>query len=107
MLVNDNRYAVTGGTIATVSSNKWAPFTFLHEVEHSFAGIADEYVEEPTAQYFPIESIPDLPNVDNTSDLTKIKWTHLQEYKAIFHRLAILKVATTAYMVFTVLKRTV
>lgn len=81
MLVNDDRYAATGGAIATISTDKWSKYSFLHEVGHSFAGLADEYVEEPTAVNFPLDMLHYFPNVDNTSDLTKIKWAHLIEQK--------------------------
>jgi hypothetical protein len=81
MLVNDERYAGTGGSIATISSNKLARFTLVHEAGHSFAGLADEYVEEAIADNYPMNVLPYLPNVDITSDPTKIKWAKLLEYK--------------------------
>ena len=82
MLVNDDRYGGTGGSIATVSSDQWAQYTFLHEAGHTFAGLADEYADDSIANNYPVSMLPYLPNVDSTSDLTKIKWAHLLEHQA-------------------------
>jgi len=76
LLVNDDRYAGTGGEIATVSTNEWSPNILVHETGHTFAGLADEYEEDEIAESFPLYLLPYLPNVDNTSDLSKIKWAH-------------------------------
>lgn len=81
LMVNDERYGGTGGSIATLTTDGWSRFTLLHEVGHSFAGLADEYVEEAIADNYPLEMVPYLPNVDTTSDLTKVKWAHLLGYK--------------------------
>lgn len=82
MVVNDDRYAGTGGTIATVSTNEWAAYTLVHEAGHTFAGLADEYVEEPTGANYPLDMLTHyFPNVDNTSDPTKVKWAHLMKHE--------------------------
>jgi hypothetical protein len=81
VIANDERYGGTGGGIATISANEWAKYVLVHEAGHSFAGLADEYVEEPIADNYSLDRIPYLPNIDNTSDLAKIKWAHLLEHK--------------------------
>ena len=43
MLVNDARYGGSGGSVAVASAR--APEIALHELGHSFAGLADEYVD--------------------------------------------------------------
>ena len=80
LLVNDDRYAGTStGGIATVSTNVASPIVFVHEAGHTFAGLADEYEEDAIAEFFPLDVLPFLPNVDNTPDLSKIKWSHFLE----------------------------
>jgi hypothetical protein len=79
LLVNDDRYAGTGGQIATISTNVSSPILLVHETGHSFAGLADEYIDEAIAEFYPLDALPNLPNVDNTSDLTKVKWAHFLE----------------------------
>lgn len=46
--------------------------TMIHEIGHSFGGLADEYELSIIAPFNP----SDRPNLDNTDDLTKIKWKH-------------------------------
>jgi len=43
MIANDSRYGGSGGSVAIASSG--APEIALHELGHSFAGLADEYVD--------------------------------------------------------------
>ncbi|MFT5892461.1 MAG: hypothetical protein ACI9Y7_002571 [Dokdonia sp.] len=46
--------------------------TMIHEVGHSFGGLGDEYELQ-------IQNTPNVsfrPNLDNTDDLTHIKWSH-------------------------------
>lgn len=74
MLVNDPRYGGSGGSVAVASSS--APEIALHELGHSFAGLADEYVDS---------SIPALStaayeegafaNVSRFSDPTLVPWS--------------------------------
>jgi hypothetical protein len=80
MLVNDDRYGGTGGSIATVSTGDWAEYTLVHEAGHSFAGLADEYINESISANYTLDMLPYLANVDNTSDLRRIKWAHLLEH---------------------------
>ncbi len=53
-------------------SGNASEFTMVHEVGHSFGGLGDEY--ELQNQNTPDVSF--IPNLDNTDDLTEIKWSH-------------------------------
>jgi hypothetical protein len=76
LIVNDDRYAGTGGEVATITTNEYAPITLVHEVGHSFATLADEYEEPEIANSFPLVDIPFFANVDDTNDPAKVKWAH-------------------------------
>ncbi len=43
LVVNDDKYGGSGGWWAVTSTHKEAPEIALHEIGHSFAGLADEY----------------------------------------------------------------
>ena len=43
LIVNDQKYGGSGGWLATTSVHENAPEIALHEIGHSFAGLADEY----------------------------------------------------------------
>ena len=43
MLVNSQKYGGTGGQISVISMHSAAPEILLHEIGHTFAGLADEY----------------------------------------------------------------
>ncbi len=79
VLVNDSRYggsgSGTGGNIA-ISSTESIEIA-LHEMGHSIAGLADEYVD----QYIPVSSFPNFvegrfANVSASSDPTQVPWKH-------------------------------
>ncbi|GGG09405.1 hypothetical protein GCM10011344_07470 [Dokdonia pacifica] len=53
-------------------SGSTSQFTMVHEVGHSFGGLGDEY--ELQNQTTPNVSF--IPNLDNTDDLSQIKWSH-------------------------------
>ncbi len=75
VIVNDEQYGGSGGQYATMSVNAEAEkYLFVHETGHSFANLADEYVEAASEALHGLGSLPGLPNADNTNDLTKIKW---------------------------------
>ena len=81
ILVNAKTYG--GGGIfnlyATVAADsEWAPYVFVHEFGHHFAGLADEYYTSPVAYLPPAKKIePWEPNVTALLDPTKLKWNDL------------------------------
>ena len=60
------------------TNNEWAPYLFVHEFGHHFAGLADEYYTSAVA-YEPPASIvePYEPNVTALLDPAELKWKHL------------------------------
>jgi hypothetical protein len=81
ILVNAKTYG--GGGIfnlyATVAADsEWAPYIFVHEFGHHFAGLADEYYTSQVAYLPPAKKIePWEPNVTALLDPTKLKWKDL------------------------------
>ena len=81
ILTNSEVYGGGGiyGLFSTAAANnEWAPYLFVHEFGHHFAGLADEYytsasVYEPSA----VISEPYEPNVTALLDPTNLKWKHL------------------------------
>jgi hypothetical protein len=83
ILVNSKIYGGGGilglyGTVAADSAE--APYVFVHEFAHHFAGLADEYYTSPVA-YAPatIKREPWEPNVTALLDPAKLKWKDLAE----------------------------
>jgi hypothetical protein len=81
IIVNDRTYG--GGGIfnlyATVAvDNQWAPYVFVHEFGHHFAGLADEYYTSDVA-YLPSEQRvePWEANATALHDPTQLKWKDL------------------------------
>jgi len=81
ILLNSDVYG--GGGIfnlyATVAAeNEWAPYVFVHEFGHHFAGLADEYYTSDVA-YLPPEkrTEPWEPNVTALLDPHDLKWKDL------------------------------
>ncbi|MBI3650971.1 MAG: IgA Peptidase M64 [Acidobacteria bacterium] len=63
-------------TVAAASEQ--APYIFVHEFGHHFAGLADEYYTSPVAYTQPAERMePWEPNVTALLDPTKLKWQDL------------------------------
>lgn len=64
------------GTVA--AGSKWAPYVFVHEFGHHFAGLADEYYTSSVA-YLPSQKRvePYEPNVTALLDPAKLKWKDL------------------------------
>jgi hypothetical protein len=60
------------------AGNDFAPYLFIHEFGHHFAGLADEYYTSPVA-YEPPERIfePWPANVTSATDPARIKWRDL------------------------------
>ncbi len=75
LLVNDPRFGGSGGSIAVASAS--APEIALHELGHSIAGLADEYVDTLIP-----ESIDDrfiegrFANISASSDPLQVPWAH-------------------------------
>ncbi len=80
VIVNDQTYGGSGGTIAVVSMNYAAVDVAQHEYGHSFANLADEY-ESPYPGYPPCSDVPGSPYGPceaNVTDITlrqQIKWS--------------------------------
>lgn len=82
LLFNERKYG--GGGIynlwATVASDtEVAPYVFVHEFGHSFAGLADEYYSSQVAyeQFNPHGVEPWEPNVTALLDPARLKWKDL------------------------------
>ena len=67
LIVNDTKYGGSGGWLATTSIDINAPEIALHEIGHSFAGLADEY-------WVGNQYASEKPNMTQTTDPAKIKW---------------------------------
>lgn len=74
MLVNDQTYGGSGGSIAVMSLNSLSKYIMVHEIGHTFAGLGDEYVDQSIANNYPLSQLPFMANIDDTSDPTKVKW---------------------------------
>ena len=72
MLVNDAAYGGSGGYIAVASTHDDIVDLILHELGHSFGGLADEYVDNHLHCNNSIE--PPEPNVTMETDRSLIKW---------------------------------
>jgi len=75
VLVNDSRYGGSGGNFAIASAESVE--IALHEMGHSIAKLADEYVD----QYVANSSVPnftegDFANVSKSSDPDMVPWQH-------------------------------
>jgi len=81
ILVNGKTYG--GGGIfnlySTVAADSlWAPYVFVHEFGHHFAGLADEYFTSPVEYLAPAERVePWEPNVTALFDPANLKWKDL------------------------------
>lgn len=80
ILTNSETYG--GGGIyglwsTAAANNEWAPYLFVHEFAHHFAGLADEYYTSAVA-YEAGEDIlePYEPNVTALLDPDELKWKH-------------------------------
>jgi hypothetical protein len=81
ILANDETYGGGGilglyGTVAADSAE--APYVFIHEFAHHFAGLADEYYTSPVAYApAPVKTEPWEPNVTALLDPGALKWKDL------------------------------
>jgi len=81
ILANGQTYGGGGifGLYATVAAKSlWAPYVFVHEFGHHFAGLADEYFTSESA-LLPQQGRPEPwePNVTAANDLGPLKWKGL------------------------------
>jgi len=75
LLVNDNRYGGSGGSIAIASAS--APEIALHELGHSIAGLADEYVDALVPNLLVGAYVEGrFANVSALDDPTQVPWAH-------------------------------
>lgn len=79
LLVNDLRYGGSGnsgGSIAITSA--YAPEIALHEMGHSLADLADEYVDNLILETTGLPSFEEgrFPNVTALTDPTAVPWAH-------------------------------
>jgi hypothetical protein len=81
ILTNSEVYGGGGiyGLFSTAAANsEWAPYLFVHEFGHHFAGLADEYYTSSIAYELPeVITEPYEPNVTALLDPDNIKWKHL------------------------------
>ncbi|HTE29083.1 MAG TPA: M64 family metallopeptidase [Chryseolinea sp.] len=67
VLVNSPYYGGSGGPAATASTEANSSEVAIHEIGHSFAGLADEYWAGPAYAF-------EQPNLTQESSPTKVKW---------------------------------
>lgn len=81
ILTNGQTYGGGGifGLYATVAADSaWAPYVFIHEFGHHFAGLADEYYTSPVAYGPATERVePWEPNVTALLSIIELKWKDL------------------------------
>jgi len=81
IMTNSKTYGGGGifGLYATVAADsEWAPYIFVHEFGHHFAGLADEYFTSDVAyQPAPITVEPWEPNVSALLEPKHLKWDDL------------------------------
>jgi len=81
ILTNTETYGGGGiyGLFSTAAAHgEWAPYLFVHEFGHHFAGLADEYYTSSVAYESPAEIIePYEPNVTALLNSEDLKWKHL------------------------------
>jgi len=83
ILTNSRTYGGGGifGLYSTVAADsEWAPYIFVHEFGHHFAGLADEYYTSAVSYETPAERVePWEPNVTALFDPEHLKWSDLVE----------------------------
>jgi hypothetical protein len=83
ILTNTEVYGGGGiyGLYSTAAANsEWAPYLFVHEFGHHFAGLADEYYTSAVEYEAPeVITEPYEPNVTALLDPENLKWNHLVE----------------------------
>jgi hypothetical protein len=84
IMVNHDRYG--GGGIYNLyctftARSEWADYLLLHELGHSFAGLADEYYSSQVAynDFYPRDREPVEPNITALLDPLDLGWADLME----------------------------
>src|SRR5664279_4205370 len=72
VIVNDSKYGGSGGALPVFSANPNSCLIALHELGHSFGGLADEYACGDTSAL--PASLEAFPNVTTRQSLELIKW---------------------------------
>ncbi|MGJ7031021.1 M64 family metallopeptidase [Niabella hirudinis] len=80
LVVNEDQYGGSGGSVAVASTNKYSKYVAVHEIGHSFAALGDEYIEEAVANNYPLSRLPYMANIDDKNDLNTVKWKHFFKY---------------------------
>jgi hypothetical protein len=82
IMVNHSRYG--GGGIYNfyctfTVDNQWSPYLLLHELGHSFGGLADEYYTSSVAynDFYPRDIEPVEPNITSLLEPDRLKWSDL------------------------------
>jgi hypothetical protein len=82
IMVNHSRYG--GGGIYNLyctftAHNQWSSYLLVHELGHSFAGLADEYYSSSVAynDFYPRGIEPREANITALLDPDQLKWKHL------------------------------
>jgi hypothetical protein len=74
---NSTKYGGSGGAISTYTLHSSAIDVAIHELGHTFARLADEYVDEASAPlYLPFYCENCYANITQVTDFNKVKWKH-------------------------------
>jgi len=74
---NSTKYGGAGGAISTFTLHQSATDVAIHELGHTFARLADEYVDDANAHlYLPGYCESCYANITQLTDLTQVKWRH-------------------------------
>ncbi|MCU0234730.1 MAG: IgA Peptidase M64 [Thermoanaerobaculales bacterium] len=82
IMVNHERYGgggIYGLYCSFTARSPWADYLLLHELGHSFAGLADEYYSSEVAynDFYPRGREPEEPNITALLDPGGLKWRDL------------------------------
>jgi hypothetical protein len=72
VIVNDSEYGGAGGPVAVGSTHSLSTDIILHEIGHTFAGLADEYTSQPPVCSDTIE--PSDANATKVTNRAELKW---------------------------------
>ena len=80
VMVNHDRYGgggITGRHCTFTAHGTFAGYLLLHELGHSFGGLADEYYTSATAtdELYDPEVEPPQPNISAQTDRDRLKWS--------------------------------